>query len=138
MKTLHGSILVVLVVALADVIVYVYDMYVVGHTNPVSYPAHISGAITGLLMGITVLKNLRSVTHSVCRKRHALHNEIRLDFDFPFRSCRWEQHERVIWAVSVCTFVVLMLVGIVWNVAVPSHFVGLPVPMPECITDKIL
>ena len=57
-------ILVVMVVALADVVVYVYDMYVVGHTNPVSYPAHISGAITGLLMGITVLKNLRLVRHA--------------------------------------------------------------------------
>ena len=57
---------------------------------------------------------------------------------FFFFSSRWEQHERVIWAVSVCTFVVLMLVGIVWNLAVPSHFVGLPVPMPECISDLIL
>ncbi len=101
-------ILIVLVVALTDIVVYVYDVYVVGHTNPVSYPAHISGAVTGLLVGISALKNLR-----------------------------WEPHERYIWAASTFTFVVLMLVAIVWNVAVPSHFVGLAMDIP-CISKKVL
>ena len=40
-------IFIVCVVACTDIVVYVYDMYVVGHANPVSYPAHIAGAITG-------------------------------------------------------------------------------------------
>ncbi len=101
-------ILVVLVVALTDVGVYVYDMYVVGHTNPVSYPAHISGAITGLLVGITALKNLR-----------------------------WEPHEVYIWAFSCLTFAVLMLVAIVWNLTVPSHFVGLAVDIP-CVSTQVM
>ena len=101
-------IFVVLVVAFTDIIVYIYDIYVVGHSNPVSYPAHISGAATGLLVGITVLKNLR-----------------------------WEQHERVIWLVSILTFGILMTVAIVWNVAVPSHFTGLLVHV-GCISNQVL
>lgn len=40
-------IFIVCVVACTDIVVYVYDMYVAGHANPVSYPAHIAGAITG-------------------------------------------------------------------------------------------
>ncbi len=101
-------ILIVMVVALTDISVYIYDMYVVGHTNPVSYPAHISGAVTGLLVGISALKNLR-----------------------------WEPHERYIWAASTFAFLVLLLVAIVWNVAVPSHFIGLAVEIP-CISQKVL
>ncbi len=101
-------ILIVLVVALTDTVVYVYDMYVAGHTNPVSYPAHISGAATGLLVGIVALKNLR-----------------------------WEPHERYIWAVSTFTFVALMLTAIVWNLAVPGHFTGLAVEIP-CISARVL
>lgn len=102
-------ILIVCVVALTDVIVYIYDIYVVGRTStPVSYPAHISGAVTGLLVGITFLKNLR-----------------------------WQSHERVIWVVSLLVFGALMLVAIVWNIAVPDHFTGLNVPVPECISQAI-
>lgn len=98
----------VLVVALTDVAVYVYDMYVVGHTNPVSYPAHISGAITGLLVGVIALKNLR-----------------------------WEPHEKYIWVASTVTFATLMLTAIVWNLAWPSHFVGVSVDIP-CFNTQVL
>ena len=101
-------ILVVCVVACSDVVVYIWDQYVAGHSNPVSYPAHIAGAVTGLLVGITCLKNLR-----------------------------WEQHERYIWLAAVTTFAVLMLVAIVWNAAVPSHFTGLAVPI-GCISNQVL
>ena len=101
-------IIVVCVVAFTDVVVYIYDMYVVGHSNPVSYPAHIAGAVTGLLVGITALKNLR-----------------------------WEKHERYIWAASICTFVALMLVAIIWNLAAPTHFTGLSVQV-GCISKDVL
>lgn len=101
-------IFVVCIVTFTDVIVYIYDTYIVGHENPISYPAHISGAATGLLVGITCLKNLR-----------------------------WETHERYIWAFSVFTFVILMLVAIVWNVAFPSHFPGLSFPVP-CVSEHVL
>ena len=70
-------------VAVSDISVYLYDVYVTavsdaggegGGKQPVSHAAHISGALTGLLVGIICLKNLR-----------------------------WEQHERYIWAVSGTT-----------------------------------
>ena len=55
---------IVIVVALTDAAVYVYDVHVAGHAaNPVSYPAHVSGAVTGLLVGISALKNLRWEPH---------------------------------------------------------------------------
>ncbi|CAB4055828.1 RHBDL1_2_3 [Lepeophtheirus salmonis] len=50
---------IVLLITLTDIFVYIYDAYVIGQTKPISYPAHIFGAITGLLVGITVLKNLQ-------------------------------------------------------------------------------
>jgi rhomboid-related protein 1/2/3 len=102
-------ILVVVVVAMSDIIVYVYNMYVVGHSSPVSYPAHISGAVTGLLVGITALKNLR-----------------------------WERYERYIWVASILTFVVLMLTAIVWSVAAPMHFTGLAPELVTCISEREL
>lgn len=103
-------ILVVCVVAFTDVVVYVYDMYVVGHSTPISYPAHVAGAVTGLLLGITVLKNLH-----------------------------WERHERYIWAFSGFTFFVLMIVAIIWNVAIPDHFPGIAVTMNiRCNDTKLL
>lgn len=102
-------IFVVLAVALTDVVVYVYDIYVVGgDQKPISYPAHIAGAATGLLVGIVCLKNLK-----------------------------WERHERFIWVFSILSFGVLMLVAIVWNIAVPSHFTGLSIDV-KCISDKVL
>ena len=88
---------VVSVVAVTDVAVYIYNMHVVGSAGaqPVSYAAHLEGAITGLLVGITCLKNLR-----------------------------WETHERYVWAVSATVFVLLIGSAIVFSVAYPSWFVG--------------
>ena len=91
---------VVSVVAVTDVAVYIYNMHVVGESargQPVSYAAHLSGALTGLLVGITCLKNL----------------------------C-WETHERYIWAVSATVFILLIGSAIVFSVAYPSYFVGVP------------
>ena len=104
------SIFVVAFVALSDVIVYVYNIYVAGYTStPISYPAHIAGAATGLLLGITVLKNLH-----------------------------WEKYEKYIWALSVFVFIVLMLVGTIWNLAVPDHFGGIDWFMEDCSSSKVL
>ena len=106
-----SRIVIVLMVALTDVFVYVYDVYVKGRSasqSPISYPAHISGAATGLLVGIMCLKNLH-----------------------------WETYEKYIWAVSSLTFALLMLTAIVWNLAVPSHFTGAPI-FVNCTTDRVL
>jgi hypothetical protein len=99
---------VVLVVALTDIAVFVYDIYVVGHTTPISYPAHIAGAVTGLLVGIVCLKNLR-----------------------------WQKHERVIWILSILFFAALMIFAIVFNLAVPEHFTG-AVAGIKCISKDVL
>lgn len=102
---------VVSVVALTDIIVYVYDVYIKhpdDEATPISYPAHISGAVTGLLVGIIILRNLQ-----------------------------WEKWERIIWAVSFLIFVCLMLVAIIWNFTDPDHFTGSQIPVP-CISDKVL
>ena len=91
---------IVSVVAVTDVAVYIYNMHVVGESagaQPVSYAAHLAGAITGLLVGITCLKNLR-----------------------------WETHERYVWAVSATVFILLIGSAIVFSVANPSYFVGVP------------
>ncbi len=102
-------ILVVAVVALTDFAVYIYDVHVVGHSAPVSYPAHISGAIVGLLVGIVCLKNLR-----------------------------WEKYERIIWIISILVFSVLMLIAIVFSIAVPEHFTGVAVSGIGCISQEVL
>ena len=91
---------IVIVVAVTDVAVYIYNMHVVGTASgaqPVSYAAHLAGAITGLLVGITCLKNLR-----------------------------WETHERYVWAVSATIFILLIGSAVVFSVAYPSWFVGVP------------
>lgn len=104
-------VLVVSVVAVTDLAVYIYDMHIVGgQGQPVSYAAHLSGALTGLLVGITCLKNLR-----------------------------WETYERYIWAVSATVFVLLIGTAIIWNFADPSHFVGVPDNIViDCISDDVL
>ncbi len=88
-------ILIVTAVAITDVGVYIYDHYSGSNNDqlPISYPAHISGAIAGLLIGITCLKNLH-----------------------------WEKHEKYIWAISVCIFVLLIGSAMIFSIANPSHF----------------
>lgn len=87
---------IVSLVAITDVAVFIYEHYNKGVTPDqisVSYPAHVSGALAGLLVGITCLKNLR-----------------------------WERHERYIWAISVIIFVLLIGTAIIFSLAYPSYF----------------
>ena len=105
-------VLFVIFVAITDIAVYLYDMYVAEgeKEHPVSYAAHLSGALTGLLVGITCLKNLR-----------------------------WERHERYIWAISALVFILLIGSAIVWNFADPNHFVGTPKNVQvDCISPNLL
>jgi hypothetical protein len=81
----------VTLVGMTDVIVYFCRQS--DTADPISYPAHISGAAVGLLAGITFLKNLR-----------------------------WENFERYIWAASACITVLLLLLPAVFSLANPSHF----------------
>ena len=100
---------VVTVVAVTDVAVYIYNMTVVGSSGggqPVSYAAHLAGALTGLLVGITCLKNLR-----------------------------WETHERYVWAVSATVFILLIGSAIVFSIAYPSWFAGIPPEIRSHMTN---
>ena len=104
-------VLIVMVVAVSDISVYVYDIYVSGNDQvPIGYAAHISGAISGLLVGILCLKNLR-----------------------------WEEHEKYIWAISACIFALLIGSAIVYSLAYPSHFVGVRHALNiTCISNDII
>ena len=93
-----------LILAGVDIGVAVYYRYVGENTNvsliltcsvltvypyfQVSYAAHIAGSVVGLLLGIIVLRNLKT------------HN--------------WE---RYLWWVCLVTFLGLLLIGIIWNIA---------------------
>ena len=109
------QILVVVVLITTDIAVYVYDIMVVGHHYPVSYPANIAGAIMGLLVGIIFLKNLR-----------------------------WEKHKRVIWIISVLLFIAMMLCAIIFNIVGGGHFTGAAIDPtllagePGCMSNNIL
>lgn len=106
-------VIVVVVVAVSDIAVYIYDLYISdnhGAQVPIGYAAHISGAISGLLVGIMCLKNLR-----------------------------WERHEKYIWAASACIFAILIGTAIIWSIAFPSHFIGIRhIYNVTCISDDIL
>eukprot|EP00092_Neocalanus_flemingeri_P058212 GFUD01069329.1.p1 GENE.GFUD01069329.1~~GFUD01069329.1.p1 ORF type:complete len:673 (+),score=125.66 GFUD01069329.1:195-2213(+) len=78
---------VVSITAITDVGVYVYETAVLGQpAKPISYPAHIAGALAGLLIGVVCLRNLS-----------------------------WEKHQRYIWIISLFIYAVLIFVAIVWN-----------------------
>uniref|UniRef100_A0A0A9WGI0 Rhomboid-related protein 3 n=1 Tax=Lygus hesperus TaxID=30085 RepID=A0A0A9WGI0_LYGHE len=62
-------------------------------SSRIGYVAHFAGALTGLLFGINVLRNLRVKS--------------------------WENK---VWWVSLVTFVILMLSAIIFNIAYPSYF----------------
>ena len=109
-------ILLVLVVAVSDIGVFIYNVYIApadmsgGTVLPVGYTAHVFGAIAGLLVGIMGLKNLRV-----------------------------ERHETYIWYVSFFIFFILITTAIVWSIAWPDHFqVARKDHEIPCISDKIL
>ena len=106
-------------VAVSDIAVYLYDLYggeegsSAAAKQPIGHAAHLSGALTGLLVGITCLKNLR-----------------------------WERHERYIWAVSATVFVLLIGSAIVGSLANPSRF-KVPYNVTDiyhnhCVSDKLI
>jgi len=78
---------VVSITAITDAAVYVYETAVLGQpSKPISYPAHIAGAVAGLLIGVVCLRNLS-----------------------------WEKHQRYIWIISLFIYAILIFVAIVWN-----------------------
>lgn len=76
-----------------DIGTAVYDRYVLDINEHIGYAAHFAGAIAGLLVGINILRNI-----TVTRK------------------------ERIIWWISIVTYIALMGTAIIWNAAFPSHF----------------
>lgn len=85
---------IVSMVGLSDIVIYIYRQTGdPANLDPVSYPAHISGAAIGLLAGITFLKNLH-----------------------------WERLERYIWAASLAISVVLIGLPIVFSLVDSEHF----------------
>lgn len=65
--------------------------------KPVSYPAHMAGAVSGLLVGVLCLRNLS-----------------------------WEPHQRLIWLASAILYLCLILVALVWSllVSVDTSLIG--------------
>jgi len=59
----------------------------------IGYAAHVAGAIAGLLVGISILRNLEV-----------------------------QAWEKKVWWASIILYIVLMLVAIIWNAAFPSYF----------------
>ena len=57
--------------------------------KPVSYPAHMAGAVSGLLVGVLCLRNLS-----------------------------WEPHQRLIWLASAILYLCLILVALIWSLLV--------------------
>ena len=104
-------VLVVVIVAVSDVAVYIYDIYLSNTTGKsIGYAAHISGAVAGLFVGILVLRNLR-----------------------------WERHERYIWAFSGCVFILLLGSAIIYSVTMPDHFTGIRYKFNiTCISRDVL
>ncbi|XP_023326648.1 protein rhomboid [Eurytemora carolleeae] len=100
---------IILVVALTDILVYLYDTVILGEPGkPISYPAHVAGAIAGLFSGVLCLKNLS-----------------------------WEFFQRVAWWICLVLSIVLSLIALVWNMADQSHFVKLTISF-NCSNNKVI
>ncbi|XP_068086669.1 rhomboid-related protein 2 isoform X2 [Anabrus simplex] len=77
----------------SDVGTAIYNRYIQNENDRIGYAAHLAGALAGFLLGICVLRNLH-----------------------------WMKWERVLWWISILTFVGLALAAIVWNAAFPGYF----------------
>lgn len=82
---------VVTLTAATDIGVYIYQTLLLGQpAKPVSYPAHIAGAVSGLLVGVLCLRNLS-----------------------------WEPHQRYIWVACLVLYLSLILVAVIWSWLIP-------------------
>lgn len=79
--------------ATSDIGIAVYDRYFTMKNNRISYAAHVSGAVAGLLLGLIVLRNLR------------------------VRS--WET---LVGFIAATAYVILMCIAILFNVFSMDHF----------------
>ncbi|XP_037077150.1 protein rhomboid-like [Pollicipes pollicipes] len=82
-----------LLLASTDIGVAIYNRYATGPDQKVAYTAHLAGAVAGLLIGHVALRNLRLL--------------------------RWE---RVLWWISLVTFLLLVLIMAVFNAAAPDGY----------------
>jgi len=100
---------IVLLVALTDIVVYVYETVVLGQpSKPISYPAHVAGAIAGLFVGLVCLRHLS-----------------------------WGKRQRYLWWISITFFSIMMLIGLIWNLADQSHFTKLAMSF-NCTNNKFM
>jgi len=76
-----------------DISLAMYDRYYGTHKNKTSYSAHFMGALTGFLLGIVVLRNLK----------------VR----------RWEI---ILGYVTIAVFILLLGMCIIWNAVYDSYF----------------
>ena len=79
--------LVLLVIILYDLVSAIRTRYGYRESQQVSYAAHFFGAITGLLVGIVILRNLQVY-----------------------------KAEKILMKIAVCAYIILMIVAIIWNV----------------------
>lgn len=87
------QLLLFLVVTASDIGTAIYNRYVLDTEEHIGYVAHFAGAVAGLLVGLNVLRNLDISTT-----------------------------ERVVWWMSMVTFLGLISVGVIWNLAWPAYF----------------
>lgn len=93
MELAVGRLIVLLLLAGADMGIAIYNRYATGPDRKVAYIAHIAGALAGLLIGHVVLRNLRPL--------------------------RWE---RVLWWISLVTFLVLIFIMALFNAVAPDGY----------------
>lgn len=87
------QLLVFIIITFCDIGIAIYDRYVLDINDHIGYAAHFAGAVAGLLVGLNILRNLE-VTRT----------------------------ERIIWWMSITTYILLMAIGIIWNAAFPRYF----------------
>lgn len=87
------QLLIYLIITFCDVGTAIHNRHVLKLKENTGYAAHFAGALAGLLVGIYVVRNI-NVTRT----------------------------ERIIWWVSIITYVLLMGIAIVWNIVYTDYF----------------
>ncbi|XP_073991056.1 rhomboid-related protein 2-like isoform X2 [Rhodnius prolixus] len=93
MEFANWQLIVIISLCIVDITCAIYHRYFLEINQQIGYESHLAGAVAGLLIGINILRNLR------------------------VRS--WENK---IWWTAIVTYILLMGIGVIINIAFPSHF----------------
>ncbi|KAJ3651119.1 hypothetical protein Zmor_017177 [Zophobas morio] len=87
------QLIIFIIITGGDFSISIYNRYWVKEDEQTGYAAHVTGALAGLLVGIVVLRNLKLT-----------------------------KKENVMWWIAVAIYMILMLVGICWNLFYTDYF----------------